>query len=343
MRAFYFYIMITGKRIIKLTPESVLQRISEYDIFVAFMPNRNWKLNEVIISPFPHNGKTEKNPSFIIGNRNGYLSFHDFSLGLHGDCFTFVKELYGLSSMDEILKLIDKEFGLGLSISPTKDYKRIIGEYKQPEELEKRYSVIQCITRKFTKEELQYWNEYHQDVSDLKREHIFSLEKVYLNRQLFPMKSTELRFGYLSGSSWKIYFPNKKKKGKWISNVPLTTTYGLEHLQKDKNGLILDSLKDYMVCFKVYDACSGVQNESLAAFSKETISYIKDNCKQVYWGGDSDEVGKQASYVITQAFDWKHINTPDNLLPTVKDWADMGRLLGLDAIKNHFITKGLFD
>jgi hypothetical protein len=43
---------------------------------------------------------------------------------------------------------------------------------------------------------LSYWNGYYQDISDLKREQIYSVDKVYLNKQLFPLKETELRFGY---------------------------------------------------------------------------------------------------------------------------------------------------
>jgi hypothetical protein len=61
------------------------------------------------------------------------------------------------------------------------------------ENLGKRYSLYTMLkTRKFTNLEFAYWNEYHQDISDLKREHIYSVDKVFLNKQLFPLKDTEL-------------------------------------------------------------------------------------------------------------------------------------------------------
>jgi len=44
--------MITGQLKKELTIENVLKLVSEYDIFRAFMPNTNWKLNDAIISPF---------------------------------------------------------------------------------------------------------------------------------------------------------------------------------------------------------------------------------------------------------------------------------------------------
>ena len=106
--------MITGKKKTTLTPETILQRITEYDIFRWYMPDKSWKLNAVTYSPF----RNENNPSFLIGNRYGKLSFVDFADGTKkGDCFTFVKLLYNLHTIDDVLKLIDRDFGLGRSSS----------------------------------------------------------------------------------------------------------------------------------------------------------------------------------------------------------------------------------
>lgn len=333
--------MITGKRKIELTPETILQRISAYDIFRFYMGAQKWKINEATNSVF----HKDDNPSLLIGNRNGFLHFIDFSLpDIKGDAFSFVKFLYKLDSMDDVLKLIDKEFGLGISCTENLGkYEQITKSYKQPEiELGKRYSVIQCITRKFTKEELDWWAEYYQTIDDLRANHIYSIDKVYLNRRLFPLKEDELRFGYLYGNSWKIYRPHSSKKNKWIpNNVPLITTYGMENLNKEHNTLICKSMKDYLVCHKIYPYVMHVQNESISSYSNETISYIKENSKEVYYGGDSDEVGKATSYLLTSTFGWKHINTPDRLLPEINDWAGWARKEGLEAVARHFITKKL--
>src|SRR3990172_12448673 len=111
--------MITGQKRFKLTPENVLMKISEYDIFRYYMTDTSWKINQVTISPFPRsNGGYEKNPSFLIGNRSGNLYYIDFSdTSKRGDCFTFVKQLYNLLNLDEVLNKIDQDFGL--NISPT--------------------------------------------------------------------------------------------------------------------------------------------------------------------------------------------------------------------------------
>lgn len=318
--------------------QSVLDKITEYDIFRWYMPDKSWKLNRVTYSPY----RNESNPSFIIGNKNGNLSFIDFAdTSRRGDCFEFVKTLHNLSSMDDVLKLIDRDFHLGIASGiVTEEYKKIVSEYKQPEDLGKRYSLIQVVTRKFNNDELAYWNAYHQSLQDLRDNNVYAVKKVYLNKSLFAIKENELTFGYFYDGHWKIYVPYASdKKRKWLSNVPLATSYGLKNLNSEHDTLICKSLKDYMVCKKIISNVCGVQNESLAAFSEETVNYITQNSKQIYYGGDSDKPGKEASFAITKTFGFKHINPPDNLLPNIKDFADWGKLNGLDELKKHFLKK----
>jgi len=331
--------MIKGQRKIELTPESILGKISDFDIFRYYISDKDWRIGKAMISPL----RNEDSPSFIIGDKGGWLHFLDFGSGVRGDCFEFVKERFSLSSLDEVLKVIDKDFGLGIvSNNNIGEYKNITSEYKQPSSIGKRYSIIQCTTRKFNKRELDYWAEYYQTEEDLRANHIYSIKEVYLNKRRYPLGIDEIRFGYFyEGGWWKIYRPNAGKKSKWISNVPLTTAIGLENLCLGHNTLITKSLKDFLVCRKVYPYVCHVQNESIFAFSDETVEYINSHSKDVYLGYDSDEAGKAASYMITDAFGWKHINTPDRLLPDCNDFADWGKKEGLDKVKEHFIEKGL--
>lgn len=331
--------MIQGKVRINLSGEAILKYITEFDIFRYYIANNRWKLNEITNSPL----HKDEHPSFIVGNRSGHLLFTDFALNAHGDCFTFVKLLHGCS-YNEALKIIDRDFGLGIvSESNIGEYKKIISAYKQPEEDKERHSVIiQIVTRKFTKEELAYWNEYHQDLQDLRDNNIYSIEKMFLNRKRFVLKDTELRFGYLyEGRYWKLYRPYNSKKTKWLSNVPLSLAGGLNNLNRDYNTLVCKALKDQMVCRKIHPYVCHVQNESLAAFSLETVNHIKQNSNMVYYGGDSDGPGKNASYAITDTFQWKHINPPDYLLEgCCKDFADWGKR-SIKEVENHFRIKGL--
>jgi len=333
--------MIVGKKKTKLTPESVLDKISEYDIFRFYMPTQDWNVNKVTYSPF----RQENNPSFVIGNKRGFITFIDFAdTNKRGNCFDFVKALYSLSTFDDVLKLIDKDFGLGICTGKaTEEYKKITSAYKQPE-LEKRYSVIQVTTRKFTKSELDYWNLYHQDIQDLRDNNIYSIKNVFLNKSKFSIKSTDLTFGYLyEGQYWKIYRPFADKKSKWVpNNVPITTMDGKLDITNCDVAFINKSKKDYMVMKKIFPCCCAVQNEGIGCFSHENVEFLKANSDRQILSFDSDVTGVANSQQITKLFDFGYANVPRKYLAEgIKDWADLAKAHGLQAIEDYLKTKNL--
>jgi len=332
--------MIKGKKRGILSIETILARVTEYDIFRWYMPNKDWKLNQVTYSPF----RNENNPSFLIGNRRGVISFIDFAdTTKRGGCFDFVKMLFNLSSLNDVLMLIDKDFGLGiLDGHGTQVYKQVVSEYKQPQQ-SKRHSLIQVVTRKFTKEELDYWNLYHQDIQDLRDNNVYSVKKVYLNKQLFSLKETELRFGYFYNGHWKIYRPHNERKTKWVpNNVPITEMDGKESIANCDVAIINKSKKDYMVMKKVFPCCCAVQNEGMACFSPENVEFLKANSDRQILSFDSDVVGVQNSQQITKLFNFDYLNVPRNYLQEgIKDWADLSKAHGLKAIEDYLKQKQL--
>jgi len=333
--------MIQGKIKTTLTPDAILNKISDYDIFMYYMPDKSWKLNQVTLSPF----RKERNPSFLIGTRKGYISFIDFAdTSLRGDCFTFVKLLYGYAKLDDVLRLIDKDFDLGITTGTSSDkHKEITSQYKQPEVV-KRNSLIQVVTRKFTNRELEYWNEYHQSVDDLRENNIYAIKKVYLNKSLFYMKEEELVFGYLyEGGHWKIYRPFADKKSKWVPNyVPITAMDGKDDIKYCKMAFINKSKKDYMVMKKVFPNSCAVQNEGLGCFSTENVEYMKRYSDIQILSFDSDITGVTNSQQITKLFDFGYCNVPKKYLKEgIKDWADLGKVHGLNAIEDYLKQKEL--
>ena len=333
--------MIKGVKIIKLTPDVILDKISDYDIYRFYMPQNNWKINVVTYSPF----RNEKNPSFVIGYRSGVLKYIDFAdSSKKGNCFDFVKTLFNLSSFNDVLMLIDRDFGLGIiDGSSTKEYERIISNYSQPTSTIKREYFIQVKTRKFTHEELSYWNDYYQDINDLRANNVYSLDTVYLNKKKFPLRDSELRFGYLYEGHWKIYRPFADKKNKWMpNNVPITMMDGLEDIKDCDVAFIQKSKKDYMVMKKIFPCCCAVQNEGLGCFSEENVEYLKDNSDRQILSFDSDETGIKNSLLITEKFDFEYCNVPRIYLDEgIKDWALLAKEKGLRTVEKILIEKQL--
>ena len=331
--------MITGERKKHLTQETILEKISEYDIFRFYMPDKTWKLNQVTCSPF----RKEHNPSFIIGTKHCNVSFIDFGdTDKRGNCFTFLMLLFNISYID-VLKMVDKDFGLGINSTGSGEYKKIIAEYKQPEDVSKRYSLIQAITRKFTNEELEYWNQYYQSADDLRANNIYSIKTLFLNKQKFPLKDTTLRFGYLYDGHWKIYRPYGDKKSKWVpNNVPITAMDGKDDITNCDVAFINKSKKDYMVMKKIFPCCCAVQNEGIACFSAENVEFLKANSDKQILSFDSDVTGVANSQQITKLFDFDYCNVPKKYMAEgIKDWADLGRIHGLKVIEDYLKQKKL--
>jgi DNA primase len=323
--------MITGERKKHLTQETILEKISEYDIFRFYMPDKTWKLNQVTCSPF----RKEHNPSFIIGTKHGNVSFIDFGdTDKRGNCFTFLMLLFNISYID-VLKMVDKDFGLGINSTGSGEYKKIIAEYKQPEDVSKRYSLIQAITRKFTNEELEYWNQYYQSADDLRANNIYSIKTLFLNKQKFPLKDTTLRFGYLYDGHWKIYRPYGDKKSKWVpNNVPITAMDGKDDITNCDVAFINKSKKDYMVMKKIFPCCCAVQNEGIACFSAENVEFLKANSDKQILSFDSDVTGVANSQQITKLFDFDYCNVPKKYMAEgIKDWALLAKEKGLKLVE----------
>ena len=329
------------KKQLPLRPERVLEKVSEYDIFRYYMPRTDWQINVVTFSPF----RNERNPSFLIGNKHGRLTFIDFGdTSKRGSCFDFVRLLFNVDIKDA-LKMIDRDLGLGLTrTTNTQEYKRIISEYKQPIARIKQYTNIQVVAKRFTNEELAYWAQYHITEDELKANNVYSVSKVYLNKQLFPAPVGELRFGYLYDDRWKIYRPHAKdKRSKWVpNNVPITAMDGKEDIKECDVAFINKSKKDYMVMKKLFPCSCAVQNEGLGCFSPENVEYIKSNSASQILSFDSDVTGVENSQQITQMFDFDYCNVPRKYLSQgIKDWADLAKAHGMQAIEDYLKEKEL--
>lgn len=330
--------MISGQVRTSLTIDRIFEMISEYDVYKYYMPHTNWSMNVTTLSPF----RVEKVPSFRIYDAYGALNHIDFSdTRFRGGCIDFLMQLYNIRTVLEAITKIDKDFGLTSTQQNAGNYKQIISQYLQPQELGRRVSFIQVKTRKFTNEELEYWNQYHLGIDDLKENHVYSISKLYLNRKAMPLKDSELRFGYHYDGYWKIYKPFAEKRDKWFpNNVPNRTFEGMENLVLDKPAFVNKSKKDYMVMKKLYPHCCSVQNEGMSCFTVENVELLNTRSSSRLISFDSDEAGLKASKHVTETFGYKHVNVPNAYLREgIKDWSDLAKVYGMNVIKHYLKQK----
>ena len=334
--------MISGKRKLELTAEEILSKVSEYVLYRHYFGE--FTLNQATYNHL-RGEDIHGTPSFIISNRYGHLHHKDFGDDRwSGGCFHLVQQIYNCS-YNEALEHIDQDLGLGILPHHNSGlYRQIKKQIKQPEEFGKRYSLIQMVTRKFTKEELDYWQQYGQTLEDLKANHVYSIKEMYLDRKRYPLKDTQLRFGYLFNGYWKLYSPHEDKKRKWISNVPITTLDGKENIENCCTAYITKSKKDMLVLKKLYPYVIATQNESVGCFSEENINFIKSNSKRQVLLYDADEAGVKASLEITKRFGFEYCNVPRKYLDEgINDFADLYRVYGEKVIRDHLLKKKMLD
>lgn len=328
---------ITGSKKKQLTMDAILDLITPYDIYRYYFGD--FQINHATVNHL----RGDRNPSFIIGNKYGELSHFDFGdSNWRGDCFSLVMQKENCD-LNTALHIIDRDFGLGISTDTFKGkYKEITSAYKQPE-ITKKNTLIQIITRKFTKEELAYWNQYHIDISELRENNVYSIKTLFFNKSKFPLKETDIRFGYYYEGFWKIYRPMAGKDDKWFpNNVPITMMDG-KHLIKDcDTAFINKSKKDYMVVSKIFKCSCGVQNEGIGCFSPENVEYLKSNSRRQILSFDADGPGVKNSQYITKLFGFDYCNVPKKYLQQgLKDWADVAKIHGLKEVEKILTEKNL--
>lgn len=332
----------------KLTKEKILELVSEIDLIMGFWPaGKELKFNRTISSPF----RTEDAPSFIIGNKYGPITYKDLGdYNFRGNVWQFIKQIEGLQNFNQVIAAVDQRFNLGYTTQKIEGKKVINWTVSKLE-----ISVpphIQVSTRKFNKQELQYWNSYHQDITDLQREHIYACKEIYRNRK--KLSQTEMTFGYYCPDidKWKLYRPLAPKKVKnsppnaWKWDNSIGRLDYVEELDKMHGniGILGKSRKDRMVIRKAtgIKAICSVQAEDPAALTDEVLYQIWERCRTKVAVTDSDKKGKEFSWWLCNEHGYIHCNTPDELLEEgINDFADMSKCKGLDAVTRHFRLKGI--
>jgi hypothetical protein len=327
-----------------LTVETVLSKVDEYSIYRYYL-GHDFRVGKAFSSPMP--GRRDSSPSFRIDKLNYGLYHCDFgSMSYRGDCIDFVRQLYGYSLQDA-LKMIDKDFGLGIS-SGEKFSIRTAPVYKVPKIEEKKPVFIQFTgNQRFSRSyEYSYWNNYHFSFDILKGENVFCVRSLYIDREKFTLPKEEPVFAYYEeGIGVKIYRPlaNKaKKEWKWKSTIPFTFIHGLNKMQPCKKIVSFKSQKDRICGLHFLDQALALQAESLAAINDESLLRIRGLSEEQWLCFGTDSQGKKESMIITGQLGMCHINMPDSYMPA-NDPSEVAKQYSIETVQQHFITKGILN
>lgn len=327
---------IKGLKKVDLTVHYLLDKVSEYEIYRYYL-GHDFKIGKSFNSPF----RKESDASFsIIVTKGGKLHHTDFGDSTkRGDCVDFVQQLFPGLTYSQTLSKIAYEFGLDrYSTCPQGERVQVNLEPHTAKE-----TLIQVVTKPFNSADIAYWKQYGINETELKANDVYSVKKLYLNRERIMLPTTELVFGYLMEDKWKIYRPLANKKDKWMTNVPNSYISGMYRIKDGcENVVITKAKKDEMVLSKFVPYVVSVQSESEFCITKNVIDLLTKTCGSIYINFDSDEVGVQAcKYYNKFGFKWincpKGYKTPEGAV--IKDFADLARYHSLNTVIDYFRLK----
>lgn len=328
--------MKLGKKQEPMSAEELLSKVDAWTVYRYYIGSFN--VGQLMQNPCI--AKRQNTPSFGIYVKGGKLYHNDFANpDIHGDCIDMVRQLYNIS-LSQAIEKIAQDMGI---LSGTSQYKKL--QRERPILDEKRYTLIQVRADIWTKERLQYWEDYGITLEQLKREQVYPVAEWSLNRKRQVIEPGELCYAYRYKEGFKIYYPHRTGSDKWKSNIPTKLVEGVERLNGHNKVVITKAKKERLMLEQILPADIGIintQNESIAAYTPELVDILQG--RQVWISYDCDPPGKAASLKVNHKYpQWRHVNVPDWFYEQrgLKDWGELMICGEQRAIIEEFKKKGI--
>ena len=235
-----------------VTLEYILSKVTEYDIYSAYIGN--FKVGMIYNSPF----RKDKNPSFgcFYSRTTKQLMFKDHGTGDCGNVIKFVSLLTGLTNYSDILNNIVNKLKI------TNDTQLVSSKQYIPS----TETVIGVVRQNFTLTDINYWSQ-------------------------FNISTTNPMYAYKVYNHFKIYRPLADKYTKWRNNLTENDIQGFKQLPKTGNILIITkSMKDVMCLYEM--GISAISPSSESTFIPDKVlEQLKKRFKRIIILFDRDEAG----------------------------------------------------
>lgn len=329
---------------VKVDVKFILSKLDEVQIFYYYFGH--FELGKVYSSKF----RKDATPSTgFYFNKRGRLVYNDLKTGEKLDCIAFVAKLHNMT-FGEACYRIATDFGLIKHKDAKPMAQSILNKTIDFDREAKRSTEIQITPGRWESHHINYWKQYEIDVADLKREEVYPVKKLFINKAEF-FGLDELTFAYAVKERigkeekvyLKIYQPYKQgATGKWISNVPITVPFGMHNLKYGTDHVIVGKAqKDRLILLKLFESVIGTQNESESALQRNLVNHL---CFQfprrtIIW--DSDETGVTNCTKFNDK-GFGYFNTPKHLLEHgIKDVSDYVKEFGLAQLERLLKHKGI--
>ena len=287
--------------IISLSPEEILNEISQEDIFNIFIKKEIIadKNGATYVAPY----RNDQNPDCYFEEYDERLFFVDFAdIPQSKNCFSFISRCTGLNYFDS-LQYIIKHFNLGKGNSPKRN--KTIQKKNEVVEVNKikRERTITYLPRQFNGKDKKFWSQYEISSEELIEDKVIPIDLYKSTSRKgvpFVIKPFDIMYAYtdFDNSRVKIYRPYGSKDEKWFTNCTQNDIGCINSLPISGKRLVIS---------KSYKDCRVLRNQGLNSvwFQNEGMlpkpTLIVQLCKRfneiIVWF-DNDEAGLKSCKII---------------------------------------------
>ena len=337
--------------IISLSPEQILEEVSQEEIFSLFINKEIIadKNRATYVAPY----RSDSNPDCYFEEYDDRLFFVDFAdIPQSKSCFSFISKCTGLNYLDT-LQYIIRELNLGKGNNSKKNgikQKEInVVEVKKI----KKERTITYSPRQFNDKDKKFWSQYEISRENLQEDGVIPIDlykSTSRRGEPFVIRSFDIMYAYTDfpEGKVKIYRPYGNKEEKWFTNCTQNDIGSIEHLPISGDKLIIS---------KSYKDCRVIRNQGLNSvwFQNEGMipspTLLRSLCKRfneiVIWF-DNDDAGIKAAKLVASHINSlypgkvKIIHLDINLLEEgIKDPSDFIAKKGRDELIKFMKTKKL--
>ena len=312
------------KEEVTITLDYILSRVSEYDIYAAYIGN--FKVGMIYNSPL----RKDKTPSFgcFYSRKTKQLLFKDHGTGECGNVIKFVSLITGLTNYSDILNDIVNKLKITSSthLDSSKQY------------IPSTETVIGVVRQEFTDTDINYWRQFNIQVETLKKFGVSSIKYYLCNGIVKSVYKEETpMYAYKVYNHFKIYKPLADKYTKWRNNLTELDIQGFKQLPKTGDILIITkSMKDVMCLYEMGIPAISPSSES-TFIPDRVLEQLKKRFKRIIILFDRDSSGCKSSIKIWNKYKLKPLFI--NKRFKSKDISDAIKYNGFSTIKEWIINE----
>lgn len=333
-----------------LNKDYITERVSQEEIMSKYL-GIPVTIGNLVNSPL----REDNNPTCAFYyNEQGRLRFRDLSGHFWGDCFDVVAYRLGVSSKNKkafnlILHTIAKDFRIHKyqSNDEVKNYDNITKTFFNKTKVKKKL-IFKIIPRKYNYHDDDYWNRFNITRKILTIGKVVPANEIQISRDgyrfttIYRYAVKDPAYCYYGGrgthsiDDWKVYYPNRRKKGEQRFHSNSSFLQGKPLIQGGKIGLITKSYKD-VLSLRSFGIQSVAPSAESVLLTQPDFEYMRDNFDLILSCMDYDLAGISMSNKLKRVYDIEPVMFTNGRFGTfdygAKDFAEYVDNFGIDKTK----------